>query len=156
MSRVKPTRCACSLDDSQGYYMTRYTQFEKTGHHHHPTVYGGGPLQLHQRATMADIEDLIAQLQNPGDDGLPDTIYDDLRGAHTSAIDGVRSSAQAKLEESNGLIAQRDEEINHLKRSNWDLFEQVGKAGDDGTPSNTTGSVDESDVTLEQLVEGQE
>lgn len=106
---------------------------------------------------MADIEDLIAQLQNPGDDGLPDTIYDDLRGAHTAALDEVRSSAQAKLDESNALITQRDEEINHLKRSNWDLFEQVGKAGDDGTPSSGGGSVDGDDtMTLEQLVEGQE
>lgn len=106
---------------------------------------------------MADIEELIAQLQNPGDDGLPDTIYDDLRNAHTAAIDEVRSSARVKLEESDALITQRDEEINHLKGLNWDLFEQVSKAGDDGTPSSGGGSVDGDDtMTLEQLVEGQD
>lgn len=96
-----------------------------------------------------DIEELITILQNPGDDGPPETIYDDLRTAHTSALDG----ASSKIEELNTAISERDAEIDRLKSANWDLFEQIPKAGDsDGTTETDATEHENDEATLDDLI----
>lgn len=100
-----------------------------------------------------DIEELIGLLQNPGDDGLPDTIYDDLRSAHTGAVDEVHSTAQAKMSELEAAIAERDAQIEKLKADNWDLFEQIPKAGDDDQPASDPTTTDHGDdATIDDLI----
>lgn len=100
---------------------------------------------------MADIESLLSQLQTPGDDGVPETIYDDLRATHQSAIDEVQTSAQAKIESLSQELSSRDEQILKLKSDNWDLFEQIPKSGD-SVPED--GSVTEEEPqTLDTLIQ---
>ena len=99
---------------------------------------------------MADLEDIIAQLQNPGDDGIPDTIYDDLRTAHNSALESTTQTAQAKIDELKAETEQLVTENTRLKSANWDLFEQVGKAGDDEPGDDTV--VETEEQTLDDLI----
>ena len=104
---------------------------------------------------MADIESLLAQLQNPGEDGVPNTIYDDIRAAHTGALEETQSTAQAKIDE----LAQAHEatvaEVNRLKAANWDLFEQIPKAGDENPTDDTIETVQDQQ-TLDDLIVDEE
>lgn len=98
-----------------------------------------------------DIEELLGLLQNPGDDGVPDTIYDDLRTAHTTAVEDVRATSGAKIAELEEAIAERDARIDKLMRDNWDLFEQIPKAGDDEQPDSSP-DVDDQAQTIDDLI----
>lgn len=65
-----------------------------------------------------NVEELIALLTNPPEEGNPDTIYDDLLsayGAETTAWAGERDSASARIQELEG-------EISRLKAHNYDLL----------------------------------
>lgn len=104
---------------------------------------------------MADIEELLAQLQNPGEDGVPDTIYDDIRAAHTGALEATQSTAQAKIEELQAAHEATLAEVNRLKAANWDLFEQIPKAGDD-TPGDGTEEAVQDQQTLDDLIVDEE
>ena len=71
-----------------------------------------------------DFEDLISALMNPGEEGVPETIYDDLRGAY-SGVSERANSADAKiaaLTESNESLLS---EIATLKAKNYDLLMSV-------------------------------
>lgn len=67
---------------------------------------------------MADFDELIALLREPGDTELPDTIYDDLSNAHTSALDG----GVAKVAQVESALADATAEIARLKALNFDLL----------------------------------
>lgn len=99
-----------------------------------------------------DIEELLGQLQNPGDDGPPDTIYDDIRAAHNGALESTQSTAQAKIDELNGSLTQAATENDRLKAANWDLFEQIPKAADDEPGNDGTDTDDTSQQTLDDLI----
>ena len=67
-------------------------------------------------------EDLLAQLRNPGEDGLPEGIYDDLAGEYGRALEGGALRAaqlQSELDAKAGEIAQ-------LKAMNFDLLTNTG------------------------------
>lgn len=71
-----------------------------------------------------DFEALINAVQNPGEGGVPPTIYDDIRATYQGVQDQF-SSAQAKigeLTESNTTLA---EQLNAMKAANYDLLTQV-------------------------------
>lgn len=71
-----------------------------------------------------DFEALINAVQNPGEGGVPPTIYDDIRATYQGVQDQF-SSAQAKigeLTESNSTLA---EQLNAMKAANYDLLTQV-------------------------------
>jgi hypothetical protein len=104
---------------------------------------------------MADIEELLGQLQNPGDDGVPDTIYDDIRAAHTGALEATQSTAQAKIDELVAAHEATQAEVNRLKAANWDLFEQIPKAGDE-TPGDDTEETIHDQQTLDDLIVDEE
>lgn len=104
---------------------------------------------------MADLEDLLAQLQNPGDDGVPDTIYDDIRATHTSALESTQSTAQAKMDELNAALETVNGENARLKAANWDLFEQIPKAGDDD-PGDGPTDTEASQQSLDDLIVDEE
>lgn len=104
---------------------------------------------------MADIEELLNQLQNPGDDGVPDTIYDDIRATHNGALESTQSTAQAKIDELNAAYEASVAENARLKAANWDLFEQIPKAGDD-EPGDGPTEEETSQQTLDDLIVDEE
>ena len=95
-------------------------------------------------------DDLINLMMNPGDEGVPDTIYDDLRASHGDEVAHATDSASAKVAELMATIEELTGEINRLKVSNWELFEQIPKAGDD-EPDNDNDE-DEDDPDLDDLL----
>ena len=79
-------------------------------------------------------EELIELLRNPGEDGPPDTIYDDL----TAEYNGVFDTSQARIAEFESALAERDAQIASLKSHNYDLLMQV-------RADNSAEVVDEAD-----------
>jgi hypothetical protein len=76
---------------------------------------------------MADFESLLEQMRNPGDGGVPDTIYDDLSAAYQEAV----NTREAKISQ---LTASNEELSTNLTASqaaNWELYQQVPKAADE-------------------------
>ena len=81
---------------------------------------------------MAGFHDLVSQMQNPPEDGLPATIYDDLIAEYNGTSQLVES-AQAKMTEYDAKIQSYESEISRLKSMNYDLLMSSGAAnsGDD-------------------------
>lgn len=66
--------------------------------------------------------ELIEMLMSPPDDGLPDTIYDDL----TASYDGVNeraTSGDARIAQFEDEVKAKDAEILALKARNYELLE---------------------------------
>lgn len=98
-----------------------------------------------------DFEELLSKLQNPGDDGLPETIYDDLRASHT----GIVESSTAALSERDASIADLTSQVESLKAKNWDLYTQVQAAGDTA-PTEEPETVEGEDLTIDDLFKSEE
>ena len=86
-----------------------------------------------------DFNSLVDMLQNPPEDGLPATIYDDLRGAYDEVSSGF-DSAKTKIEEMTSQNGELNDLVNSLKSKNYDLllfsgrnseFQSQGNGGDD-------------------------
>lgn len=92
-----------------------------------------------------DFEALINAVQNPGEGGVPPTIYDDIRSTYQGVQDQF-SSAQAKigeLTESNNTLA---EQLNAMKAANYDLLTQVNaQSAPEKSEDNGGGDPDDSD-----------
>ena len=80
-----------------------------------------------------DFAELIAQLRNPGDDGLPDTIYDDLSASYQLAVDG----GAAGISDRDATIAALQAEIASLKALNFDLLMGSDNDGDSDGDGDT-------------------
>ena len=88
-----------------------------------------------------DFMALLAQLQNPGDEGPPETIYDDLTAAYNSDL-GVRDAA---VSEKDLALQAALAEIQSLKAHNYELL-MLTKAGEsDGEEQNTDGDDNDTD-----------
>lgn len=81
---------------------------------------------------MADFKELVNTLQNPGDDGLPETIYDDLM----SSYDHDTSTRDAKIAELTELNTTTAAEVESLKAKNHDLYVMLPPPADGDTGSN--------------------
>lgn len=92
-----------------------------------------------------DFEALINAVQNPGEGGVPPTIYDDIRATYQGVQDQF-SSAQAKigeLTESNMTLA---DQLNAMKAANYDLLTQVNaQSAPEKSEDNEDGDSDDSD-----------
>ena len=92
-----------------------------------------------------DFEALINAVQNPGEGGVPPTIYDDIRATYQGVQDQF-SSAQAKigeLTESNTTLA---EQLNAMKAANYDLLTQVNaQSAPEKSEGDGGGDSDDSD-----------
>jgi len=67
---------------------------------------------------MGRFDELIELAQNPGENGIPDSIYDDLRTAHGDEVaehSSLNEASTAKIQELEGRISQ-------LKTHNYDLL----------------------------------
>lgn len=65
-----------------------------------------------------DFEQLIEMLRNPGDDGLPDSIYDDLGESYNAMSTG----AAAKIADLETALQAKEMQISNLKAHNYDLL----------------------------------
>ena len=98
---------------------------------------------------MDRFQELLALLQNPGEDGtLPDTIYDDLTAVY-SDVHNRAEGADAKVAEYDGRISEYDakiqeyeSEISRLKAMNYDL---LMASGVESGGNENDGDGDESD-----------
>jgi len=85
---------------------------------------------------MARFDELLGQLQNPGEDELPPTIYDDLLNEYRTVMDGSAEIISKKEEMINSLTS----EVSRLKSNNYDLLTQLpaesGENNDRGEEDN--------------------
>lgn len=91
-----------------------------------------------------DFEQLIAMLRNPGDDGIPETIYDDLSASYTDAT----STRDAKISETSSAVEELTAELLRVKAMNYDLLIAAGvdnsdESGDDESNSDSDSDSDE-------------
>ena len=94
-----------------------------------------------------DFAELLALLQNPGEDGLPPTIYDDLSGAYTNDM----STRDAKIQVTSDDLAAAQAEILALKAMNYDLLmaagiDNSGDTGEDVTEDETDSDSDSDEI----------
>ena len=94
-----------------------------------------------------DFAELLAQLQNPGDEGLSPTIYDDLSAAYTNDT----STRDAKIEVQGADLAAAQAEILALKAMNYDLLMAAGidnsaDSGEDNSDDETDSDSDSDDI----------
>lgn len=83
---------------------------------------------------MADFQELLNSLINPGEDGPSPTIYDDLSAAYTADT----STRDAKIQVSEETVAQLQAELLAAKAANWDLLQQI-PTNDPGTGDTDNG-----------------
>lgn len=83
--------------------------------------------------------ELLASLQNPGEDGPSPTIYDDLSASYTDAT----STRDAKIQVQGGDLEAAQAEILSLKAMNYDLLIAAGI--DNSSDSGDNESEDNSD-----------
>lgn len=87
-----------------------------------------------------DFNELMALARNPGDDGLPDTFYDDVESSHNLAVDGATAKI-AELETSGAALSA---EIASLKALNFDLLMAAGSETSATEESTDTPTADDA------------
>lgn len=94
---------------------------------------------------MAEFEELLNALRNPGEDGPGETIYDDLNAAYNDRV----SAGDAKVAELSTANETSAAEIARLKAHNYDLLTSIGK----GNPTTvTSGTAQEDNSSDEEVV----
>lgn len=96
---------------------------------------------------MSDFHELVNRLRNPGDEEVPDTIFDDLTTTYDTAFEGwngVVSQKDAELQRLNG-------EVSRLKSANYDLLTKVSNGTDPIDDANGSDDEIESKPTLSTL-----
>jgi len=93
---------------------------------------------------MARFDELVGQLQNPGEDGLPPTIYDDLLAEYNTVMEG---SAQV-ISKKDEAIQSLNSEVSRLKSNNYDLLTQVSNGSD---PIDGISDGEDDGITIDGL-----
>ena len=89
-----------------------------------------------------EFAELIEALRNPGEDGIPATIYDDLSASYTDAT----STRDAKIQVTETDLAAAQAEILQLKAMNYDLLIAAGVDNSENSGENESeNSSDESE-----------
>jgi len=81
---------------------------------------------------MGKLDDLIAQLRNPGEDGLPETIYDDITQTYSDETEGWT----AKSGEYEEAAKANASEISRLKSLLFDKSMETPVDGGNGSNSD--------------------
>lgn len=97
---------------------------------------------------MAEFEELLGKLREPGDDGPPETIYDDLAAAYNN----VREGADARINELSATVQEKDKKLSQVMSHNYELLTQVQM----GNPTGARGDSDkvnqpEDDIEVVKL-----
>lgn len=91
-----------------------------------------------------DFEQLIAMMRNPGEDGIPETIYDDLSASYTE----LSSTSGAALEQANATVAQLQAELTAAKAHNYELMMQTPVASADNSVDDESNDDSDSDSDI--------
>lgn len=83
---------------------------------------------------------MLALLKTPPEEGVPDTIYDDITAAYND-VSGRADSAAAKIGELTAANETLLSQINELKAKNYDLLTAV----DNGSNTAVAGDSDAGD-----------
>lgn len=108
-----------------------------------------------------DFAELLEMLKNPGEDGIPDTIYDDLTNAYNSvsqshsdtvaeygAAQETWGSEKAAMEEEHASGRQAlESEISRLKAMGFDALMSAPGAGNEEDSGNDSESGNEGEAT---------
>jgi len=92
-----------------------------------------------------DFAQLIELLRNPGEDGTPDSIYDDLGASYTEAT----STRDAKISTSESRVAELELELLVAKSANWDLLQQIPVAESEDSGNDDESTENESEENSE-------
>lgn len=95
---------------------------------------------------MTDFHELVSRLRNPGDEELPDTIFDDLTTTYDTAFDGWNVTVSEKEKQ----IASLNGEVSRLKSANYDLLTRVS-TGTDPLDIDGPDDADEKHVSVDTL-----
>jgi len=87
-----------------------------------------------------DFEQLLAMLRNPGEDGIPDTIYDDLSASYTEGT----STANAAATTANNRVAELELALLQAKADNWDLTQMLPVAESQEPGNNDSNDSDDN------------
>lgn len=91
--------------------------------------------------------DLLGNLREPGEDGLPDSLYDDL-ATEWSALE---SGSAARIAELTETIDANTSEISRLKSKNYDLLMSSNASGVGGTSTDEPDSDDAAPRGIDDL-----
>lgn len=96
--------------------------------------------------------DIFEKLLKPGEDGIPDTLYDDLSKAHLDEVGG----RDAKIADLGATLQAAEGEISRLKMHNYDLLMAIPAEGEsaDGEPDADEES--EESTGVDSLFEDEE
>ena len=89
------------------------------------------------RHTMT-FDELVALLREPGEDGLPETIYDDLSASYIGVVEGGAAALTAQEDVNAAATAELVAEIARLKALNFDLLMVAGENEKTETPETET------------------
>lgn len=96
-----------------------------------------------------EFEDILELLINPGEDGAPGDIFDQLRGAHTGAIEGkdnIISENTSAMAELQSQVDALTNQLVNVKAANFDkLMERGVPQGDDPDLNSKTTEDKDSD-----------
>jgi len=93
---------------------------------------------------MADFEELLSKLRNPGEDGPGETIYDDLNAAYNDRV----SAGDAKVAELSAAGETANAEVARLKAHNYDLLTSIQQ----GNPSTVSSGNNVNAVTEDEVI----
>ena len=79
-------------------------------------------------------EEILALMREPGEDGVPDTIYDDLTASYNTVVEGGVAALTAQGDAHESANAELVAEIARLKALNFDLLMAAGTAETPETP----------------------
>lgn len=99
-----------------------------------------------------DFDELLAKLRDPGEDGAPETIYDDIASTYNHAIE----TRDAKISEQEKAVLEREAEISALKSANYDLMMATTSSGDDDGSSDDDDTGEDEPAGVDDLFESEE
>ena len=79
---------------------------------------------------------MIDAIQNPSEEGIPEGIYDDLRGAYDSLQDNF-DAASEKIKSLTDENSGFKDQISDLKSKSYDLMTQIGLKNDNGNDDSS-------------------
>jgi hypothetical protein len=95
-------------------------------------------------SVMSRFDELLAAMKEPGEDGLPETIYDDLSSEYAL----LSENSGAKVAELESMLQEKESEISRLKAMNYDLLvaapanEEPVDEGSDDTDDEESDGID--------------
>lgn len=91
-------------------------------------------------------DELMALLREPGEDGVPSTIYDDLTSSYTLAVEGGVNALSEQAAMNDAAVAELVGEVARLKALNFDLLVAAGEKEPEKAPESEPESDPEKSI----------